>query len=127
MSQDTRQKGIRLKGRELFVMQSYSVCFYNVIAERCDIITHSSGGVIRKQRGAERSLGEQELRVRAGLGVLLHLLAHVADEQRAVLRRLPARVLQGEVNQRQLRLAVLRLLVHGRLSLALGHPLRAEE
>lgn len=47
----------------------------------------------------------------------------MADEHRALLRRLPARVFNGEVHQRELGLAVLSLLVHGRLRLTFRHPL----
>lgn len=49
----------------------------------------------------------------------MDLLLQVADEHGALLRGLPAWVLYGEVHQRQLRFAVLCLLVNGGLRLTL--------
>ena len=87
--------------------------------------SHPGAGLVgQQQRAAERGLRQQQLGGGAALGVLLHLLLQVADEHGGLLRGLPARVLDGEVHERQLRLSVLRLLVDGRLRAALRHPLQ---
>lgn len=86
-------------------------------------VTYPRGGLIGQQRGTERSLGQQQLRRRSRLSVLMHLLLQVADEHRALLRRLPAWVFDGEMHQWQLSLAVLSLLVHRGLRLTFRHPL----
>lgn len=86
-------------------------------------MTYPRGGLIGQQRGTERSLGQQQLRRRSRLSILMHLLLQVADKHRALLRRLPAWVFDGEMHQRQLRLAVLSLLVHRGLRLTFRHPL----
>lgn len=56
-------------------------------------------------------------------GTSLHLLLQLADEGGALAGRLPARVGDGEVHERQLGLAVLRLLVDGGLRSPCRHPL----
>lgn len=85
--------------------------------------THPRGRLIGQQRGTKRSLGQQQLRRRSRLSVLMHLLLQVADKHRALLRGLPAWVFDGEMHQRQLRLTILSLLVHRSLRLTFRHPL----
>ncbi len=90
-------------------------------------VTYTRGRLVGQQRGAERSLGQQQLRRWSCLSVLMHLLLQVTDEHGALLRRLPAWVFDGEMHQRQLRLPVLSLLVHRGLRLTFGHPLSERE
>lgn len=84
---------------------------------------HGARTLVGEQGGGQGPLGQEAL----GMGgVLLHLLLQVPDEEGAFRRRLPVRVGDGKVDQRELRLAVLGLLVDGRLGPALRQPLVGE-
>lgn len=81
--------------------------------------TYPMAGLVGQQRGTEGGLGEQQGPGGSCSRILLHLLLQVADEDRALLGWLPVGVLDGEVHEGQLCLAVLRLLIDGCFRLAL--------